>query len=93
MYDLKLRINKPNNAVMMSNNIDIGVEAQRTVFGNLCLGLADMFFMEQELTVEVADVDCVQVNLEVRYKTVKLKKDKLKKIHPSITKGGPTEIC
>lgn len=33
------------------------------VFTYLCFRLANMFLLKEELTVEVADINCVQVNL------------------------------
>lgn len=41
---------------MMSDNVSVWVETERAVFSHLCLGLADMFLVEQELSVQVADV-------------------------------------
>lgn len=39
------------------------MEVHRLMFTNLCFGLANMLLLEEELTVQVADINGVQVNL------------------------------
>lgn len=50
---------------MMCNNVHVRVEAQRAVLSHLGLGLANVLLVEQELTVQVAHVNGVQINLEI----------------------------
>lgn len=39
------------------------MEVHSLMFTNLCFGLANMLLLEEELTVQVADINGVQVNL------------------------------
>lgn len=49
---------------MVRLDLDVRIEAKRTLTSDFRLGLADVLLVEQELPVQVAHVDCVQVNLK-----------------------------
>lgn len=61
-----LLVNLLQNAVMMSLNVNIWVEGERALASHFGLRFADMFFVEKELSVQIADVDCVQIDLKSR---------------------------
>lgn len=48
---------------MVRGNFDIGIELQGTLAGHLCFALAHVLLVEQELSVEIAHIDGVQVDL------------------------------
>lgn len=48
---------------VVSHDMTMGVEAQRRFAGNDGFGLSNMFLAEQELSVEVAHIDNVEVDL------------------------------
>jgi ABC-type xylose transport system permease subunit len=52
------------DAIVVSLNLHIRIETQRTLASNICLGLADVFFVEQKLSVQVADIDSIQIDLQ-----------------------------
>lgn len=49
---------------MVGNYLDIRIEAQRTLPGHLRFALAHVLLVEQELPVEIAHIDGVQVDLK-----------------------------
>ena len=53
----------PENGVMNGSDASGGVKGQCGLPGNLHLGPADVLLLEQELTVQVAHFDGVQINL------------------------------
>lgn len=55
------------DAVVVRLDGDVRIEAERTLARHLGLGLADVLLVEQELPVQVADVDRVQIDLEGGY--------------------------
>lgn len=48
---------------MVRDDFDIGIEEQGTLPGHLRLALTHVLLVEQELPVEIADVDGVQIDL------------------------------
>lgn len=57
-------MNKPDNTVMVCHNVDTGVEAECAVFSHLRLGLSDVLLVEEELTVQVAHINSIEINLK-----------------------------
>lgn len=54
----------PGNAVMVRGNLHVRIECQGTLAGHLRFALADVLLVEQELPIEIAHVDRVQVDLK-----------------------------
>lgn len=48
----------------MGCNLHIRIKLQGTLPGHLCLALADVLLVEQELPVQIAHIDRVQVDLK-----------------------------
>lgn len=48
---------------MVGFNLDVWIETEGTLTSDFRFGLADMFLVEEELTIQVTHVDCVQVDL------------------------------
>ena len=63
-----LPVSLPGNAVMVGRNFDIRIKLKGTLPGHLRLALAHVFFVEQELPVEIAHVDGVQIDLHEKQK-------------------------
>lgn len=51
------------DAVMIRFDLNIGIEAKRTLTCNFCLRFANVLLVEEELAIQVADIDCVQIDL------------------------------
>jgi len=50
------------DVVVVRNDADVGIELAGRLFRNQCLGLLDVLIAEQELAVEVAEIDGVEVD-------------------------------
>lgn len=55
---------------MIGNYLHIGIEFQRTLLGHLRFTFTHVLLMEQELPVEIAYINGVQVDLEIEYRRV-----------------------
>lgn len=55
-----------HDAVMMGHNVDIRVEAKSALTSNLRFGFTNMLLLKEKLSVEVANIDGVQINLLTR---------------------------
>lgn len=51
---------------MLGLNVDIGIETEGTFSGNYSFGFSNMFFLEEELSIKVTNIYCIQVNLEIK---------------------------
>lgn len=54
----------PHDAVMFGFYFNILIETQGCFSSNNCLWFPDMFFLKQKLSVEIADINSVQINLK-----------------------------
>lgn len=52
-----------DNTVMFGLNRHIWIECQSTFAGDHCFRFAHMFFVEQKLAIQIADIDRIQINL------------------------------
>lgn len=52
------------NTVMVSLNLHIRIKLESSFACNICLRLSDVLFVEQELAVQVAYIDGVEINLK-----------------------------
>jgi len=65
---------------------------------HLSLGLANMLSPEQELSVEITDIDCIQINLNTNTVTVNLSTGRTPPVHQlykvldNLTRSCETEI-
>ena len=51
-----------HDTVMVRDDFGVGVEDESTLPGDLRLGFAHVLFMEKELTIQIGDVDRVQID-------------------------------
>lgn len=65
MQNQDLSINLPHNTVMFSLNVYFRVKTQHTLSGNNCFRFANMLFLEQKLSVEIAHVNGVKIDLAI----------------------------
>lgn len=57
---------------MFGLNVDIGIETEGTFSGNHSFGFSNMFFLEEELSIKVTNINCIQVNLEIKIINLKI---------------------
>lgn len=65
------RINKENvdqkllrsDVCMVSDDLSVGIESQSTLASHVGFGFTDVLFVKEKLSVQVADIDGVEVDL------------------------------